>query len=264
MKFFIQTIKSEIKHDFSFQLLESIEFLNWQNKIRKDSKIVVELGDKPDYKSFIEKYKDYCPIGTVEFVTKWYSKVHGIKLKPFNVPESLFEFANRKVINIEVNENTLLPTHFNYYQTISDRCLRNYESSGCFLKSNEVIKYPKNGLIIKNEINSNFLDKGSYQMSEKIEIESEYRCFVFNNELLDIRRYSGDFWIFPNISSIKAMIKAFEPNAPSAYTLDVGISNDKTFVIEVHDFYSCGLYGFNELSRLPYMFWRTHINKIKK
>jgi len=52
------------------------------------------------------------------------------------------------------------------------------------------------------------------------------------------------------------MIKTFKPEAPVAYTLDVGINNRSTFVIEVHDFFACGLYGFADLNLLPLMFYR--------
>ena len=46
------------------------------------------------------------------------------------------------------------------------------------------------------------------------------------------------------------MVRAFA-NAPKAYTLDVAVlRNGQTAVIEVHNFISCGLYGFTN-HRLP-------------
>lgn len=51
------------------------------------------------------------------------------------------------------------------------------------------------------------------------------------------------------------MIKQYNA-APVAYTLDVGISNSKTLIIEVHDFFSCGFYGFSEHKIIPFMFSR--------
>lgn len=50
------------------------------------------------------------------------------------------------------------------------------------------------------------------------------------------------------------------------YTLDVSVFNNKTSIIEVHDFFSCGLYGFNDFRHLPFMFYRwfnEYINKNK-
>jgi hypothetical protein len=52
------------------------------------------------------------------------------------------------------------------------------------------------------------------------------------------------------------MIKAYSKEAPVAYTLDVGVNKKHTFIIEAHDFFSCGLYGFADLKLLPLMFYR--------
>jgi len=51
------------------------------------------------------------------------------------------------------------------------------------------------------------------------------------------------------------MIKAYT-KAPVAHTLDVAISGGETVIIEVHDFFSCGLYGFADHKILPFMFAR--------
>ena len=59
MKFLIQTIEGKVKHDFSFVLLESIEFQNW---LRNDKSFEASFTDKvtqPNYKH----------IGSVEFVS---------------------------------------------------------------------------------------------------------------------------------------------------------------------------------------------------
>ena len=47
-------------------------------------------------------------------------------------------------------------------------------------------------------------------------------------------------------------------------TKNTKVNEKETFIIEVHDFYSCGLYGFNQLNRLPYMFWSSHLKKLIK
>ena len=51
----------------------------------------------------------------------------------------------------------------------------------------------------------------------------------------------------------ETMVKAFT-NTPKAYTLDVAVlRNGQTVVIEVHNFISCGLYGFAS-PKLPLMY----------
>lgn len=54
------------------------------------------------------------------------------------------------------------------------------------------------------------------------------------------------------------MIAAYA-DAPIAYTLDVfvaefsGCAGDKTYIMEAHDFFGCGLYGFDMPDLYPYM-----------
>jgi len=62
---------------------------------------------------------------------------------------------------------------------------------------------------------------------------------------------------------IKQMIQDYK-SAPKAYTLDVGINEKGTFIIECHTFFSCGLYGFTDYKLLPLMFisaWNELVNK---
>ena len=242
MKFFIQTICGEWKHDFSFHLLKSIEYLNWKDP---SLEVIYEFGDEiPTDK---QKYIGFCPIGSVEFVEGWYLYFHNVKLKPLNVPESLFYFAFRKIYNSDfIKGELVVDTNLNEV----------------FVKSNDVTKYKKNGVYSPNDLDIKKLDDGNYQVSELKEIISEYRIFVFKNEILDIKLYSGEWDLFPNKWIIKKIVKSYENESPIAYTLDIGVNEKETFIIEVHDFYSCGLYGFNQLNRLPYMFWSSHLKKI--
>jgi len=217
VKFLIQTINGEVKHDFSFTLLESISYHNWLNN---------NYDMKYNLSEHIN-YEGYIPIGSVEFVTSYLQKYYNLTPKPKNIPEELLDnrFTGRKVINGTNKDITGLS----------------------FVKSNDKIKSFTN---ICDEA-----PEGNYQISELIDIESEYRCFVYKGELVGLKNYSGDFTIFPDITSIKQMIKQYI-TAPTAYTLDVGISNGETIVIEVHDFFSCGFYGFSEHKIIPFMFSR--------
>lgn len=77
---------------------------------------------------------------------------------------------------------------------------------------------------------------------------------MYNNKLVGLQNYSGEFDIFPNVNKIKEMISVYN-SQPVAYTLDVAITEgNDTVIIEVHDFFSCGLYGFSDHKILPYMF----------
>ena len=109
---------------------------------------------------------------------------------------------------------------------------------------------------------------GNYQISKYISIDSEWRSFIYKGKLVGLQHYVGEFTLFPDVRMIKHMIEVYEASkeAPIAYTLDVGINDQGTFVIEVHDFFSCGLYGFTNHPILPQMFgrWFTqYVNKNK-
>lgn len=206
MKFLIQTINKKIVHDFSFTLLETIRYNNW---INNTNSYEYELSDKI-------KEIGGVPVGSVEFVCEYLSKYHNKIPIPINVPQCLFSYANRKIIN---------GTEKDIFKNL-------------FVKSNDKIKS-------FTKITDN-APPGNYQISELIKIDSEYRCFVFRNKLVGMQNYSGNFTIFPNISIIEKMINDYKNECPVSYTLDVGINKNGTFVIEVHDFFSCGLYGFSE------------------
>lgn len=228
MKFLIQTINGTIKHDFSFTLLESIEFQNW---LRNDNSFEVSFTDeltKPNY----------IPIGSVDFVIKYIEEYYELTPKPKNIPFELMgkNWTGRNVINGTEKD------------IIGEK----------FVKSNDKIKS-------FTEI-CRTAPEGNYQISDLIDIESEWRAFVHGGRLVGLQNYSGEFDVFPDVNKIKAMIRAYKTQ-PIAYTLDVAITNNDTVIIEVHDFFSCGLYGFSDHKILPFMFSKwfySFVGGIKK
>jgi len=241
MKFVIQKINNEIRHDFSFTLLESIRYHNWlTNSIEMKYKFIdyIDRYDNKNWK-FKNFHADYVPVGSVEFVLAYMEQFDIQKPKPMNVPDELIPYAGREIINGNEMTVEFLFAKPNKY----------------FIKSNDVIK----GLseFIDTYDTSITVPKGNYQISEFIDIQSEWRCFVYKGQLVGMQNYSGDFTHFPDVWKIKnVMIPAFK-SAPISYTLDVGIVNDvDTVVIECHDFFSCGLYGFADHKIYPHMLQR--------
>jgi len=216
--------------------------LNWS---AGDDTHVVKYIDYVDFDKenwnwyFKPFHQHYVPVGSVEFVLAWMKRFNIATPKPMNVPEELFDFVNRGIFN---------GPHYDMDDILDKR----------FVKSNDHIKGFK--LIIDNTYP---LPEGNYQFSEVIDIESEWRCFVHKGKLVGLQNYAGEFDMFPCVDDIKCMIDAFK-SAPIAYTLDVGVHDERTFVIECHDFFSCGLYGFTEHKIYPYMLYRWfHEYKIK-
>lgn len=234
MKFLIQKIDGEIKHDFSFHLLKALEYQKWINSEE------IEV-----YYDFLPQEKDpalFTPVGSVEFVQKYLEDYFLRYINPINIPPSLNydEFLGRR-IKIGMKEDIL-------------------ETS--FIKSATKVK----GLTLICDIEqAKLLEDDQFLISELIDIKSEWRGFVHNGELLDIRNYSGDPFTFPDIKKIRKMISYYS-DQPITYTIDVAILENslQTVLIEVHDFYSCGLYGFTDYRKLPIMFSQWYYEFLRK
>ncbi len=259
MKFLIQKVNGKITHDFSFALLKAIEFQNWIHHddryirckyldTKWDGKVMADFEFKPFH-------KNYIPIGSVEFVMKFLWDFHKKKPKPINIPDELLKirYTQRKAFN----------------GTAID--LENCEGKW-FFKDMDVIKDVSGIIDMDKERDTYKLPKaGNYQFSEYVTIESEWRAFVFKNNLIALQHYCGDFTMFPNVDTIKNMITGYK-SAPVAYTLDVGVKeiheyfspDTITIIIEVHDFFSCGLYGFSDYATLPFMFARWFYNYVNE
>jgi hypothetical protein len=229
MKFLIQSndFGHNVLHDFSWTLVQACDFLKW-----KGEQIEYELSSNVTLDSNV------IPIGSVEFVSYHLSQVFNVQCKPINVPEKLnsFFFCKRNV--------------FNGYKT-------DIKQFPVFVKSMDLLK--DNTYILENSSEIKELeDEHCYQISSVIDIISEWRCFVFKGKLVGLQNYSGDFTVFPDVDMIKKIISTWNYECP-AYTIDIGINeNNETLVIECHDFYSCGLYGFENKNILPYMFSQTY------
>lgn len=246
MKFLIQKINGEIRQDFTYTLTQSVHFNNWlrQNKDMKVKYIntipILEPSDIYPPIAFKQFHKNYVPIGSVEFVSEFLYRFYGLTPKPINVPECLFEprYSQRPIFN--GNHMDLENLHGKW-----------------FVKSNERIK--KFAEIITRDLNHGLqIPAGNYQISEFITIDSEWRTFVYEGKIVGLQNYSGEFTKFPRVTAISEMVAAYEKSgiAPIAYTLDVGVNDYHTFIIEAHDFFSCGLYGFDDHAKLPLMFHR--------
>jgi len=234
MKFLIQTYDSQVTHDFSFTLIKSCEFQNWLNKSNDFTFDLTDNTIDENYNEFDNLLIPVIPIGSVDFVINYLEKFYKLTPRPINIPDQLLDnkFTLRNIINGTEKD------------IVGEK----------FVKSNDKIKSFTEICTTAPACN--------YQISDLIEIDSEWRGFIYKGELVGLQNYSGDFDVFPDVTQIKEMIKTYT-DQPIAFTLDVGIYNNKTFVIEVHDFFSCGLYGFADHRVLPFMFSRWFYEYIK-
>ena len=101
-----------------------------------------------------------------------------------------------------------------------------------------------------------------------------------DDELVGCQWYSGDFLEFPGRTRIRELVDQWVgPRSLGGYgktgTLDLAVTLDfnrpgaqstPTVVMEAHDFYSCGLYGFSDYQKLPGMFsrgWREITSRVR-
>jgi hypothetical protein len=229
-KFLIQTERNELTYDFAFHLKEAIKYQNWYYNQEKFQYLLVDniLG---------YDYSQYVPVGSIDFVLKFYKQYYKINgIKPIGIPDELnkIEFTKRKLREF-------------YTETASE------ETTKVFAKSKDNFK-DYTDIVQMKELPL----KKKLIISPVVKMESEWRAFVYNGKLVDLRNYNGDFAIFPNMELVNKMINAYTL-APKAYTIDVAIDDaGDTIVVEVHQFFSCGLYGFSNYKILPDMFIATH------
>lgn len=231
MIFLIQTVNNDIVHDFAFTLREAVRYHKWY--YGNDSPYDFALSETCEIPAAY-KLEEIVPVGSVEFVLEFLKKYYGIKnVKPLNIPLQLMtpSYIKRKMYHIKCIEPYV-----------------NSTGSVLFIKDNSRIKGYVNYIMPGDSI-----PPGNYLVSEVVDIESEWRAFVFNRQLVGLNNYLGDFTMFPDVDLINNMISCYT-ESPKVYTLDVGISRERgTFLIECHNFFSCGLYGFSDLKLLPVM-----------
>lgn len=239
MHFVIETENGIIEDVEQFVLVKRLE--------SQSSNHTYSLIDKNDLYDFIKytksiNFKEAVPVGSIGFVRIYLELVHNISnLTPIEVPSALRKDKYLKR-NYSVLEKKDLPKEGIYFLKSASK-LKNFTYLG------EV----SNIVSSKND----FLNDELYVVSEKVEILSEYRCFILNDMIKGVQYYDGDCTETlskDDINLIKDMVKEYkkDDSRPKAYTLDVGIIKDKgVAVLEIHTHSSVGLYGYDDES-LPY------------
>ena len=86
-------------------------------------------------------------------------------------------------------------------------------------------------------------DNAEVTCSEVVDIVSEYRAFVRYDKILDVRRYKGDWRVYPDYQLMEECVGKYT-NSPYGYAIDFGVTKEgKTLLIEVNNTCSLGSYG---------------------
>ena len=166
--------------------------------------------------------------------------MHRANIKPdiLDYPEELKQYLGREV----------------YKKTIADT----YTHKGLwFVKPYHTKQFPatliKNGMATPDALTfeSHNLETPIWMSSyiPENKRQAEYRCYVLNNKILDVRRYLGSYLIesemfkTPHIKVLKDIVKNYK-SAPVAYAFDV---TEHGQLIEVNDAWSLGNYGMDDV-----------------
>lgn len=238
--------------DFGRSIIDVIEYHNWFRNNNEYSFILCENITQDIIREiYLKGLINYIPVGSIEFCLYFYSKF-GIKnIIPINVPEKLKDFVKRKCY-----------FDYNVYHDKLDLFDKNNDEKLYMVKSKEQIKSKINGFYSNKCIDIlSWSILNNYFVSKYIDnVCSEWRVFVYNKRILGLKCYSGDEWILPDKKYIEEIVNFYDRES---YTLDVMITeNGLTDILELHQFFSCGLYGFNHPELLNMMI-STHMEIIE-
>ncbi len=91
-------------------------------------------------------------------------------------------------------------------------------------------------------------DSHEVLVSEYVTFVSEWRCFVRHGQIVDLCRYQGDVFRYPDAQIIKDAIAEHSRSAPAGYGIDFGVLTDgRTVLVEVNEGYSLNPYGLESM-----------------
>lgn len=228
---------------FGYTALETAGYMNWFNK--EWTHRAVLHSDKDNFKGWHDYRTEYhVPVGSAEFVLAWFRAMGVTGLKPLNIPKELWKFVKRE-IKIAAPEKM--------------------GKGGWFCKSPNCFDSDINDFYLQEDILGRDIPNKKLFMTKWVNgIRSEWRVFVYMGNIVCIRCYSGDEWILPDRDYIQSIVDTYGKNS---YAMDVMVSNSpgkdtyQTDLLEVNDFFSCNLYGFEDHAYLSIM-WETAIRDI--
>lgn len=89
-------------------------------------------------------------------------------------------------------------------------------------------------------------DSHEVLVSEYVLFDSEWRCFVCNGRILDVCRYQGEIFRYPDPKVVQNAVAGFTKANPAACGIDFGVLVDgRTVLVEVNEGYSLNPFGLD-------------------
>ena len=197
--------------DFCYSALLGAEYMGHKVKTFKD---VSELSGDP-YNIIV---------GSVEQCSKWLS------LNNYKIPETLYR-------------EELIPFLRRSCEIMHIDCAREL-AFPYFIKPYDQIK-AFTGFVAHDKLILDIFSEGysgNVIVQEPIDIVSEYRIYVHNNKVIDMKHYAGDWKEFPSDTG-KLIRTCFQCIPYKAFTIDVGVYDGSMCLIECNDMWAIGNYG---------------------
>ena len=194
---------------------------------------------------YIENIDEHwIPIGSLEFVGEFLNKIGLSKhMEPIEIPSFLRtnEFLNRKYKI--VNYNDLLKLNGKHF-------IKNISKLKSFTS---IIDFDVTNIEDTDLIKVEDYKNHKYSVQEIKEFNAEYRILVNDSEVVAVQYYNGNNpLLFPNAKFVQNIVskmmihkQLYGEELPRSYTIDIGVDkNNINYLLEIHNFISCGTYGF--------------------
>lgn len=186
------------------------------------------------------RIKEVVPVGSIDYVSAYLKTIHGIEnMNPIEIPNCLRtnEFLKREYAIVKKND---IPEHGVYFIKDVSR-LKKFAYAGELKNLSWDRIWDKEDKTLELHLDNDHL----YQLSEYLDILSEYRIYFISGELQAVSHYNGNPWLFPDMNLIKKanLIYSMQKDYPKSYTMDVAITKRGTCLLEIHPFACVGLYN---------------------
>jgi hypothetical protein len=238
--FIIQNLLNKNKYVHEYIIMSLDDFYDSvdidENGLEKEKKLLTK-------NNFPKHFSNAIPIGTIQFVETYMKIFHNLEMEnAIEIPPILRkdEFLKRKYSIVSIDE---IPRKGNYF--IKDATqLKSFSYNG-------ELEYFLQDEMFQNDIDTNSknilkLDCNHlYQVSENVNILSEYRVYIIRGKIEGIEFYNGNPCILPDVKLIEKanLLYSIQKDYPKSYSMDIMVTNRGTSIIEIHNFTSLGLYS---------------------
>lgn len=203
---------------------------------------IIKTNKLKNANDFPEIYKKSIPIGSIDFVSTWLKVFYNIdKENPIEIPPVLRtdEFLKRKYSIVTADK---LPRTGRYFiKDVSKLKEFTYSGDLEYFLFDEMFEPAKSPYDYSLRINPDHL----FQVSEIVNILSEYRVYIIGGKIENIANYNGDVTLFPDVELIKKAndLYSTQPDYPKSYSMDLMITPRGTAITEIHNYTSLGHYS---------------------